>query len=61
MAKPIQIGDQVRTLEHLHSGKVAEIRTYTGMGDKLLVQLSPPHHGTVLLAVELWQRFKPAP
>jgi hypothetical protein len=60
MARPIQIGDQVRTLDRQETGTVMEIRTYAGMGDKLLVQLDSPHEGTVLLAVELWQQIKKA-
>jgi hypothetical protein len=55
--RPIQVGDQVRTRDHQHTGTVSAIRTYTGMGDKLYVRLCPPHHGQLLLAVELWQRI----
>lgn len=58
MTRPIQIGDKVYTLDHQETGKVIAIRTYVGMGDKLLVQLDPPREGTVLLAVELWGRVK---
>jgi hypothetical protein len=57
--RPIRIGDKVRTLDRLHSGKVTEIHTYTGMGNKLLVQLQSPHFGQLLLAVELWARLPP--
>jgi hypothetical protein len=54
--KPIEIGDRVTTLDRKESGTVAAIRTYAGMGDKLLVDLSPPLAGTLLLAIELWQK-----
>lgn len=60
MTRPIQIGDQVYTLDHQETGEVIAIRTYVGMGDKLLVQLDPPREGTVLLAVELWGRTRNA-
>jgi hypothetical protein len=59
MAKPIRIGDKVRTRDHEHAGKVVAIRTYTNLGDKLLVQLDPPHFGQEKLAVELWERLPP--
>ena len=59
MARPIRIGDRVRTREHEHTGKVLAVKTYTGMGDKLLVQLHHPHFGQLLLAVELWERLPP--
>jgi hypothetical protein len=54
MAK-IKIGDPVHSLDHLHTGTVTGIKTYVGMDEKLVVELNPPHYGTLLLAASLWQ------
>ena len=56
VARAIKVGDTVRTHDRAYIGTVLEVRSYTGMSDKLIVRLNPPHYGQSLLAVELWER-----
>lgn len=58
MGRPFRIGDRVRTLDRQQCGEIIGIQGYAGLSDKLIVALEAPSKGTVLLAIELWEKVK---